>query len=361
MTTIRQVTKHGRIKFELDFGRMGPHKRVRRYFDTKAQANTRRAEIEDERRALGDAWADLESRRKWVILECLREMHDQDVSIADVWKFYQEHHAKLDTKTLASAVDEYLEVKAEAGRRPKYLENATLSLRRFLQGRENHSVGKIGPNDVRSFIHGTGGADWSKQTFKKRLNTFFAWAVRQGYANENPVEKLESIQVSMPEPEILSVEQCRRLVIAARQIDPDYLAYLGLALFLGIRPDECRRLPWSAIDLEGMRVTISADVAKTRDRRIVEINEPAFRILSKVKRKPNFTTNWKKRAPAVRKLAGIKNWPNDVLRHTAATHFYNAYGVNKATEQLGHSADIMLRHYRKLVTKEQTEEWLGNK
>ena len=47
------------------------------------------------------------------------------------------------------------------------------------------------------------------------------------------------------------------------------------------------------------------------------------------------------------------------MRKTAACHFYNIYGLEKATEQLGHSAGVLLRVYREVVLKNETEKWLG--
>ena len=124
-----------------------------------------------------------------------------------------------------------------------------------------------------------------------------------------------------------------------------------------IRPEECQRLTDAAIDLERMTVTISGDAAKTRNRRIVTITEPAYRILEKTM-KEDYKVNFRKRLVVVRKAAKLKKWPKDVLRHTAASHFHNTYTMDEATKQLGHSPVVMLRHYRQMVTKQETEAWL---
>jgi hypothetical protein len=33
--------------------------------------------------------------------------------------------------------------------------------------------------------------------------------------------------------------------------------------------------------------------------------------------------------------------------------------MDEATKQLGHSAAIMLKHYRQMISKEETEEWIN--
>ena len=87
---------------------------------------------------------------------------------------------------------------------------------------------------------------------------------------------------------------------------------------------------------------------------------PAFTILRNTpeSRWLSWRTNFRRRRNAIRREAKIHEWPKDVLRHTAATHFYNLYGMNEATKALGHSSAIMLRHYRQIQSKEETQAWL---
>ena len=134
----------------------------------------------------------------------------------------------------------------------------------------------------------------------------------------------------------------------------------ALALFQGIRPEECNRLKVEDIDLKRKQITVSGKAAKTRNRRIVPLLPPALAILETCSQKTwfNFQENFRRRRTAIRQAAGLTEWPKDVLRHTAASHFYNIYGMDEATKALGHSAAIMLRHYRKMQSKEESEEWL---
>ncbi|MFL2920969.1 MAG: tyrosine-type recombinase/integrase [Limisphaerales bacterium] len=147
---------------------------------------------------------------------------------------------------------------------------------------------------------------------------------------------------------------------ASRQIDEDFLPYLALSLFEGIRPEECNRIAIEDIDLKRKQVTVSSRAAKTRNRRIVPMLLPAFTILRNTpeSRWLSWRTNFRRRRNAIRREAKIHEWPKDVLRHTAATHFYNLYGMNEATKALGHSSAIMLRHYRQIQSKEETQAWL---
>ncbi|MDB4665510.1 tyrosine-type recombinase/integrase, partial [Verrucomicrobia bacterium] len=181
---------------------------------------------------------------------------------------------------------------------------------------------------------------------------------RQALIAQDPTTKLETIRIDQADPQILSIAQCRRLIQSAKEIDPDMLSYFALSLFCGVRPDECARLTKKDVDLKRGQIVISGEVSKTRNRRIITLLPPAERILSKYTF-GKFSVNFTRRRTAIKKHAKIKKWPSDVLRHTAASHFYNIYGMDEATKQLGHSAAIMLKHYRQMISKEETEEWLN--
>ena len=356
MAKIRPVLKHGRKKVELDLGVVAGKKR-RLYFDTKYRAEAEAKKQDEKRKILGDQWDELEARKKWTILEILEEIKEHGLTLTEVWENYQKMHLTHGKTTLQDAVADFLDLKKQAGRRGRYTEEMGRTLARFTKGREKRQVGSIGTGELRSWITSFDGSASTRQTMQTRIKVFFSWAERQGLIAQNPALKLESIRVDQADPQILSVEQCRKLIASAQEIDPDMLPYFALALFSGVRPDECMRLPRKAIDLEREQITISGDVAKTRNRRIITILPPALRILGKSKAL-NFSKNFRRRRVAIRKHAGIKKWPHNVLRHTAASHFYNIYGMDDATKQLGHSDKIMLRHYRQLVTKEETQAWL---
>lgn len=46
----------------------------------------------------------------------------------------------------------------------------------------------------------------------------FSWAVRKNFVKANPVFAMETIRVTKKDPEILTVDQCRTLTDAAKEI-----------------------------------------------------------------------------------------------------------------------------------------------
>jgi len=358
MAKIRPIIKNGKPCFEIDFGIVAGKKR-RRYEPSLRRARVILREFEDQRRHLGNQWAGLEPRSKWTILEILAEIRSCGLTIKEVWDTYRSNYLGKSGLLLPEAIEEFLANKSKTGLRPKYEAEIKRTFRRFVDEIGRKPISHISHIEVQAWLEKFESLS-TRKTMQGRVSVLFSWAKRQGYINQNPFERIETVRINQADPEILTVKQCQTLIQATRQADPGFLPYFALALFEGIRPEECARLSAKDIDLEREQVTISGEAAKTRNRRIVPLLPPALSILSECPKTRWFDwqTNFRRRRDALRKAAKLKKWPKDVLRHTAASHFYNIYGMDEATKALGHSAAIMLRHYRAMQTKEETKTWL---
>jgi integrase len=63
---------------------------------------------------------------------------------------------------------------------------------------------------------------------------------------------------------------------------------------------------------------------------------------------------------AMRERLGLKVWPMKLLRKTAASYLMAAWqDAGRVAEQLGHSAGVLLRNYRALVKRADSERWLA--
>lgn len=357
MATMREAKHHGKMMWCVEYG-MVEGKRRRGFFATETEAKKELAKARKDRRELGNAWTNIEPARRYEVLNILREIKKHNTTLPEVWRYFKEHNGRRSGITIEDAVEMLLEQKKEAGVRPLYLRELGYGLAQFAKDYGERDIATIQDEDLRMWLSERKASASTKATLQRRLSALFSWAARKRFIETNPVARLEVMRVQQDDPEIFDNDQCRALVRCAYQMDTGIAKYFALALFLGIRPEECQRLTDDAIDLSKRTVTVSGQAAKTRDRRIVTITDPAFRILEKTIRQ-EYKVNFRKRLAEVRRKAGIKKWPKDVLRHTAASHFHNLYTMDEATKQLGHSADVMLQHYRQLVSREETDEWLG--
>lgn len=100
------------------------------------------------------------------------------------------------------------------------------------------------------------------------------------------------------------------------------LPHVALGLFAGLRTSELERLDWAEIDLADKTVEIKAEKAKTRARGIVE---PSDNLLEWLRPYTKRTGKIAPKSPdyhfgEVRKLAGIKEWHINAMRHSAASY-----------------------------------------
>ncbi len=86
-----------------------------------------------------------------------------------------------------------------------------------------------------------------------------------------------------------------------------------------------------------------------------------------------FPTNWRKDFDAVKAAAGfgnplrlskkqrektptLKQWPDNVMRHTAISHYFRKTGsYGQTAGQFGNSEGIIKRHYQGRVSSEDTK------
>lgn len=357
MPKIREVVTNGANKrIEVDYGIVEGKKR-RSFHKTKAEAKGAIKLFTDDQKESASYWAQLSARDRIDAAKVLREVAAAGTTLREVWRFYQERQNVKTGITLAAAIKECIEAKKGSGVSGRYAFELENYLTQFEVDRGHFDVADISPSMIEAWFKGRKEAPATRQTGMNRLSALFSFCERKRYIVENPLKRVERVRVPHVKPEILSIDDCKALVSTAAKHDKGMLTYLGLALFCGIRPDEALRITKKDINLERGLVFMDAEKSKVRNRRIIELTEPAKRCLASGGAVP--VKNFKRRFNALRKQAEVNKWPHDALRKTAASHFYNLYGITKATEQLGHSAGVLLRVYREIVSNEETEAWLA--
>lgn len=143
---------------------------------------------------------------------------------------------------------------------------------------------------------------------------------------------------------------------------PEERRAVALLLFAGIRPDseggEIARLQWE--DVGADQIYIAAEVAKTGTDRHIPITPRLARLLrGRDTTGPVVPANWKRVYQRIRKAAGVTG--QDVTRHTFASNYLAAYGIDSARQAMGHSqtSATILRHYRRAVTEAAGRKHFG--
>lgn len=267
--------------------------------------------------------------------------------------------------TLLDALRQLETAKLAANRRGAYVKHLSFCVKTFTQFVGNVPISTIGTEHVESWLLSNGKNPSSRQTYIARLSTLFEFSKRRRWISENPCFFLERVTIDQNAPSVLSSLESDSLWRGCLRLRPSGSAWLALALYAGLRPEEAMMMQWEQIDFEGKRIFIRAETSKVRYHRIVEPPDRAFRALLEARaaggQLPISNATKKRLQRKLRGIMGWKVWPKDILRHTCASHWLAVVpDAQKIALQLGNSPAILLRHYRSIVTKEDAERfWRG--
>lgn len=297
------------------------------------------------------------------VLSILRQMSEHGTTLRKVWTSWLERPKALaGSKTLGDAVRECVQAKRDTGRRKKYVDSLDSILDAFAKGREATPVSALTSDDISEWVAARYTSPWSVATARSRLSTLFAYCERRRWIAENPCHHLERIKIDDKPPAILTVRQSAKVLVFIKRKHPKGLAWFTLALMAGIRPEECDRLSWDAVNLKDGIVTVDAAASKVRRRRIIHLQPAASAWLKLAKdleaELPLAYITRRRYLRALREKLGFASWPQDILRHTCASYLMAEWqDAGRVAAELGNSAGVLLRHYRELVRKQDAERF----
>jgi len=260
--------------------------------------------------------------------------------------------------TVSKLVDEFTGAKAQDGASKRYLQDLHNRLDTFAEDFGALKVGEILASQIDDWLRGLKVAGQTRNNFRRVLHAFFRFAVVRGYASENAVAKTARAKVVRGAPKIFTPEQMRTVLEKAPS---EFVPYLAIGAFAGLRSAEIERLDWSEVDLVGRLIKVTPEKSKTAQRRFVTICDALASWLAPHVRKSGSVATpdgvRKDREKTVK--ATEIEWPSNVLRHSFASyhlaHFKNA---GQTATELGHAGAAMLyHHYRELVKPDAAAKW----
>ena len=262
--------------------------------------------------------------------------------------------AHKSSKCLNEAANEYLAFKHTQNLRPSSLDLIKTSLSQMVIRFPKYQCDQI---TTKMLEHWFSDKKWKRSTVDgviAKIGPFFSWAVREGWRLKNPVKGILRPKKDDSPPSIFTPNEVQRLFKLARKTDPGMIPYLALGLFAGVRPMEIERLSWNNI-LNGF-IEITADKAKTRQRRLISISDNLQQWLNLGGELP--VSNKRKRIARLISYIGL-NWKPDIMRHSFASyHLALHMSPDKTAFELGHRDTKMLfRHYRELVSTEDAQKY----
>lgn len=280
----------------------------------------------------------------------------------DALEYFQELKRKSPSggngRQILVVVEELIAKKRNAGRREKYVDALERTLTAFAKRRDKRSVASVTTEEIEDEL---AEHEWESATihgFVQCLHTLFNYAIRRGYAKENPCKRLELPTKVHKKPEVLTVDQVRRLLYACvyeTEMRPA-LVYVSVACFAGVRAEEMQRLSWAMFNVEARAITIEGEDAKCNERGIVTISDNLAAWLKPIAKPSgpllgNFDVGDLR--TMCRKRLGLERWPHDCTRHSFGSYHYTEHrNMVEVCAQMRHGTQerIFRKHYYVVVT-----------
>ena len=289
----------------------------------------------------------------------------EGITLSDAVRFYQANRKDLlAVCSISRAADEFVESLRSKGVSDIYVRNATTSLKKFADA-VGGNIADVTVADINQFLTGLKKlGPVSKNGIRRNLVTMFGFAKRQGYLHserKTAAELSESFKEPETEIEIFTPEEMERMlnVCHAR-----ILPLVAIGAFAGIRSAEIRRLHWEDIKWDRGHIEIAGRKAKTAARRLVPITDNLKAWLAP----------WREAKGEIIKLADPAGTLNDIAvkakipggwRQNALRHSFISYRVAETGDvartalEAGNSPKMIFRHYREVVTGEDSAKWFS--
>lgn len=332
-------------------------KRTRKFFPTRRAAATWLRKTSARMLKEGEGSIHMPEQLRVEAVSCAERLKPYGQSLTAATEHFLAHLAAVQRScTVSVLVAEFLVSKRQDGASPRYLKDLTDRLRRFADDCGTRLAAEVMPSEIDDWLRSLEVAAQTRNNFRTVLRTIFEYAVLRGYARENPTTKTAKAKVVRGAPAIFTPEQMRTVL---ENTPREYIPYVAIGAFAGLRTAEIERLDWSEIDLVQKLVHVKAEKAKSAQRRLVSISDHLAAWLAPHAKKSGqvailVRTQRKKICKAVK-----MQWPANGLRHSFASYHLAQHKNAAATAaELGHTSPVMLyKHYRELVKPEAAARW----
>lgn len=368
MITLKSC-KHPRYPWRVSF-RQG-EKYEQRYFTTKDEAKAfeseKKIELLNEGRKHGD-FTDAERRAvidSRELAEKFAKAGVKDFTLEKALSFYAAHvEACGKSVSVLTAYDEYYAAKAKAKKSTRYLGDIEGRLKTFADKQGKRLVAELTRRDIESYLHGLTVGTVTMLGHHRMIHGFLTFCVFRGYAESNVASKFEKPKTVARPPGILTPKETTKLLTSA---STEIVPALAIGFFAGLRRAEIERLDWEQVDLKRGFIEVTAQNAKTAQRRLVTIQNNLKAWLRPYKKLSGLVRPseqvFRDRLEDARKTAKLKLWPSNACRHSFASYHLALKQDAAATAlQLGHSnTKVLFKHYRELTHPSEAKAYFAIK
>jgi len=295
-------------------------------------------------------------------------------SLLDAARFYIRHGAPdLPKKTIPEVVAELIEAKTQDSLSAVYVEDISLRLGWFSKAFTGQ-IAEVTTRQIDTWLRAREGGPRSRNNCARAITTLFRFARKMGYLpsdRSTAADSLARARVVETGIEVFTPAEIRRMLTRLQKYRPEFVPFVAIGAFAGLRTAEIKRLDWSEIRLDEEFIHVSAKKSKTGQRRLVP-NQPNLAACLLPYRKPTGPVCPIQKVqtilPAmvrtkITRSDGTVIDPGIEWKHNGLRHSYGSYRLpiaKSAAEvalEMGNTPAMIFRHYRELVTFKQAEEY----
>jgi integrase len=358
----RLAKPNGRKSWKVEGRPIG--KRERYYFVSEKEAKAAAGDLNAQLAAFGTQTM-LTDEQRVSAAACLRILEPYGKSLYDAVHFYQDH---LDRLASSITVRELCErVKSEFQRRlaageisKRHAESMRETLKKFADRFGASHIKLVSGAEIKAWLASEPLAVKTRNRHLGYIRNVFSLAEEWNLIDADPFKKVNGFNdphAKARQVAILTQEQLAALLRAAA---PDFIPYLALSAFSGLRREEIARLDWSEIKLDRGLIDLPYTKSKNRRRKLIEIPANLRSWLASFAREAGSVkprVNVQRALQNTAKAAGIVPWPQNGLRHSFCSYAVALKGFEWTATQADHSVAMLRKHYWEVVDKETAKRY----
>ena len=280
-------------------------------------------------------------------------------TLTDAARFFVKQHMGFESRVLVhQAVEELLKTRRNDGSSPIHIDDLECRLGVFAKA-FSCPICEVRDTDIHDFLMSLKFAPRTKNNYRTAISNLFGFARLKKYVPQNydPLQFVPEFKEPRKPVDILPVTDLRLLLENVRL---DFLPYLAIAAFAGLRQSEIQRLRWEHITRDYIRVPPGE--YRVKSTRLVPILPNLRSWLATCTKDGTMVVPFKN---PTNQLVPLFEKAGVALKHNCLRHSFGSYRV-AATQniaqtalEMGNSPSMIRQHYLEVVPKEEGQAWFS--
>ena len=283
-------------------------------------------------------------------------------SLREAVEFFLRHNrADVPRLTLAEIAEQFAASRQQSGLSAHYVSQCRKTVGDLAKVFPGQTLPDLKTAELDAWLGGLKFGAKTKNGMRIILVACGNWAEGRGYLvkNGSPFPAMVRYKETKAPVSLFTPENIASLLTKA---DATLRPFLALGAFAGLRTAELQRLDWKEIDLERGFITVDANKAKTRQRRLVPISDNLKLWLTPYKKSSGPVCLHQRPQLAAARLCDGFIWQENGLRHSFISYrLAILHDTARVALEAGNSPEVIFGHYRELVTPEAAQAWFNVK